>query len=203
MISMSVLRSALRILSVVVLFWPACTVTGKAYASDAASLNFVGRLNSAIKRAMAASGDMRGAARQLCEDLSGTALDLEAMMKTASAGAWERMGPPQREAYHAAFRRRIMKDCVTNAADYLRATVELVGVRSLPTGEKIIGTRTQNLEDAKILMWQVRSRESGKLMVTDVLVEGRSAILTLRQQASLSLAQNPGDIDALIDSLER
>jgi ABC-type transporter MlaC component len=199
----TVSRPALRIAAVIALAWSACTAPASGETRDAASLNFIGRLNTAIKKATAATGDLRVAAQRLCEDLGDSALDLEAMMKTASADAWDRMDPSQAEAYRAAFRRRILRDCEKSAADYLRATVELAGVRSLANGEKIIGTRNQASDDGKILMWQVHSKEAGKLMVTDVLVEGRSAMLTLREQASLAIERNPGDVSALIDSLER
>jgi ABC-type transporter MlaC component len=187
----------------IMLGWFACMASASGQVSDATGLNFVGRLNTAIKKATATTGDLRVAAQRLCEDLGDSTLDLEAMMKTASADTWERMDASQSEAYRAAFRKHLMKDCARNAADYLRTTVELAGVRSLPAGEKIIGTRRQGADDGKILMWKVRSREAGKLMVTDLLVEGRSAMLALREQASLANERNPGDVSALIDALER
>jgi ABC-type transporter MlaC component len=193
----------LRIAAATLLGWFACMAAASGQVSDATGLNFVGRLNTAIRKATATTGDLRIAAQRLCEDLGDSTLDLEAMMKTASADTWERMDASQSEAYRAAFRKHLMKDCARNAADYLRATVELAGVRSLPAGEKIIGTRRQGSDDGKILMWKVRSREAGKLMVTDLLVEGRSAMLALREQASLANERNPGDVSALIDALER
>jgi ABC-type transporter MlaC component len=199
----------LRIAPAIILGWLACTAPASGQAGDAAGLNFVGHLNTAIKKAAGATGDLRVAAQRLCEDLGDSTLDLEAMMKTASADAWDSMDPTQRDAYRTAFRRHLMKDCARNAADYLRATVELAGVRSLPAGEKIIGARRQGAEDGKIMMWKVRpkpkeaGKEPGKLMVTDVLVEGRSAMLALREQATLANERNPGDVSALIDALER
>lgn len=203
MIAANIWRLMLRITPAIILGWLACTAPASGQAGDAAGLNFVGHLNTAIKKATAATGDPRVAVQRLCEDLGDSTLDLEAMMKTASAGASERMDPSQHEAYRTAFRRHLMKDCARNAADYLRVTVELAGVRSLPAGEKIIGTRRQGAEDGKIMMWKVRSKEAGKLVVTDVLVEGRSAMLALREQASLAIERNPGDVSALIDSLEK
>lgn len=201
LIAATIPRPALLIAPAIMLAWFACTAPASAQAGDAAGLNFVGHLNTAIKKA--AAGDPRVAAQRLCEDLGDSMLDLETMMKTASAGIWDRMDPSQRQAYRTAFHRHLMKDCAKNAADYLRATVELTGVRSLPAGEKIIGTRRQGVEDGKIMMWKVRPKEAGKLMVTDVLVEGRSAMLTLREQATLANERSPGDVSALIDALER
>src|ERR1700712_2597915 len=196
------MHSGLRIFCTIFLFGLACVAPAKAQSSDPASLNFVGLLNSAVKKATASSDDLRTAAQRFCDDLSRSMLDLEAMMKTASADAWVEMDSPQREMYQVAFRRRVIKDCATNASDYLRTTIELAGARSLPNGQKLIGTRGQNSQDGKILMWQVRSKEPGKLLVTDVLIEGRSAILNLREQAGVTLERNPGDVSALIAALE-
>lgn len=175
---------------------------GWAEADDRASLNFVSRLNAAIKSAVAVSGEPATAALRFCEDISASTLDLNAMMISASAGRYEWLNAPHREAYKTAFRRRVIRDCATNAVSYMAGKVELVGERTLASGEQIVGTRGQG-EAEKIVMWQVRAKEPGKLVVTDVLVEGRSAMLSLREKASLAQEREPGNVDALIGSLER
>lgn len=177
-------------------------VPGWAEVGDRASLNFVSRLNAAIKSAVAASGEPAAAALRFCEDISASTLDLDAMMISASAGRYERLNVPHREAYKTAFRRRVIRDCATNAVTYMAGKVELAGVRTLASGEQIVGTRGQG-EAEKIIMWQVRAKEPGRLVVTDVLVEGRSAMLSLREKANLAQEREPGDVDALIGSLER
>ena len=119
------------------------------------------------------------------------------------AFAYERLTAPHREAYKTAFLRRVLRDCATNAMTYMATgNIELAGVRMLPSGERIVGTRGQG-EAQKIVMWQVRLKEPGRLVVTDVLVEGRSAMLALREKASLAEEREPGNVDALIGSLER
>jgi ABC-type transporter MlaC component len=171
--------------------------------ADPASLEFIHRTNATIAKAVAASGDIRAATRRVCDDLASTSLDLEAMMKTAAGGAWDKFDTVQREAYGAAFKKRIIRDCTANAGGYLQSQVQLVGVRQLPSGDKLIGTRSEGSPDAKILMWQVRPREKGRLMVTDLLVNGRSAMLTLQEEAGVAIERNDGNVAAAIGAIDR
>ena len=189
--------------TVIVVLGLACAFPNNARPGDAASTDFIRQLNSGIDRATASSSDRRVAAQSLCDDLSRSMLDLETMMKNASADAWRTMDLEQREMYRTAFRRRIIHDCSTRAFTYLQTSIELAGVRTLPNGEKFIGTRAQASTDGRVLMWKVRSKAPGKLLVTDVVIDGRSAVLNMREQASLSLERSPGDISAVIGSLER
>ena len=180
-----------------------CTTAARSESPDPASLEFIHRTNATIARAVAASGDVRAAARKVCDELAATSLDLDAMMKTAAGRAWDKFDPVQREAYTAAFRKRIIRDCTANAGGYLYAAVQLVGVRKLPSGDKLIGTKSEGSADGKILMWQVHPREKGRLMVTDLLVDGRSAMLTLREEAGVAIERNDGDVAAAIAAVDR
>jgi hypothetical protein len=108
-----------------------------------------------------------------------------------------------RDAYATAFKKRIIRDCTTNAGGYLHSAVQLVGVRQLPSGDKLIGTRSEGSADGKILMWQVHPKEKGRLMVTDLLVDGRSAMLTLREEAGVAIERNDGDVAAAIGAVDR
>jgi ABC-type transporter MlaC component len=170
---------------------------------DPASVEFINRTNATIAKAVAASGDASVAARRVCDDLASTSLDLEAMMKIAAGKAWDRFDSVQREAYGAAFKKRIIRDCTAHAGGYLRSTVQLVGVRQLSSGDKLIGTRSEGSPDAKVLMWQVHPKEKGRLMVTDLLVDGRSAMLTLREEAGVAIERNDGDVAAAIGAINR
>jgi ABC-type transporter MlaC component len=180
-----------------------CTAAAKGESADPVSLEFINRTNASIARAVAASGDVRAAARRVCDDLAATSLDLDAMMKTAAGRAWDKFDPVQREAYASAFKKRIIRDCTANAGNHLHSAVQLVGVRQLPSGDKLIGTRSEGSADGKILMWQVHPREKGRLMVTDLLVDGRSAMLTLREEAGVAIERNDGDVAAAIAAVDR
>lgn len=180
-----------------------CTTAAWSESTDPASLEFINRTNATIAKAVAASGDVRAAARHVCDDLASTSLDLDAMMKTAAGRAWDKFDAVQREAYASAFKKRIIRDCTANAGGYLRSAVQLVGVRQLPSGDKLIGTRSEGSTDGKILMWQVHPKEKGRLMVTDLLVDGRSAMLTLREEAGVAIERNDGDVAAAIVAVDR
>jgi ABC-type transporter MlaC component len=198
MIARTVCRSSAWLLAAFL-----CATAARSESADPASLEFINRTNATIARAVAASGDVRVAARHVCDDLAATSLDLETMMKTAAGGAWNKFDSVQRDAYGTAFRKRIIRDCTANAGGYLQSAVHLVGVRQLPSGDKLIGTRSGESADAKTLMWQVRPREKGRLMVTDLLVDGRSAMLTLREEAGVAIERNDGDVAAAIGAIDR
>jgi ABC-type transporter MlaC component len=180
-----------------------CTTAARSEQADSVSLEFINRTNATIAKAVAGSGDVRAAARHVCDDLASTSLDLDAMMRTAAGRAWDKFDSVQREAYAAAFKKRIIRDCTANAGGYLHSAVQLVGVRQLPSGDKLIGTRSEGSADGKILMWQVHPREKGRLMVTDLLVDGRSAMLTLREEAGVAIERNDGDVAAAIAAVDR
>lgn len=198
MIARTVCRSSAWLLAAFI-----CTSAAWSETTDPASLEFINRTNATIAKAIAASGDVRAAARRVCDDLASSSLDLEAMMKTAAGRAWDKFDDVQREAYEAAFRKRIIRDCTANAGGYLQSAVQLVGVRKLPSGDKLIGTRSEGSADAKVLMWQVHPKEKGRLMVTDLLVDGRSAMLTLREEAGVAIERNDGDVAAAIGAVAR
>jgi hypothetical protein len=174
-----------------------------AVAADSAGVRFVAQLNSAIGKGFAFSTEPLGRARVICSLLAATSLDLAAMTKTASAGASDRMDQTQREMFGAALQRRLVHDCVAYAPEYLGGPVALAGARQLGSGETLVGTRSKSANEARILMWQVRPAEQSKYLVTDLLIDGRSAMLALRDQSALSLESNPGDIAALIAKVER
>ena len=182
------------------LCYPLPAYTGE---TDNVSERFVGQLNDAIRKASLASADLAGAAGNVCEEITSSWLDLATMMKTVSVGAIDTMDAEQRSLFRTALVRRLVRDCIANAADYLRGSVELAGSRPLPSGETLIGTRGQNSSGGRILMWQVRKASAGRLLVRDLLVDGRSATLSLREQSTLSLERSPSDIAALIATLER
>lgn len=203
MIASRTSRQLLLALSATAICWLLCASPGQAQVGNAADLNFIARLNATIRKAVTKTRDPAGATQRFCEDICSSLLNIDVMMSTASADIYQQLSNSHRDLYRAGFLRRVIKDCASAATPYMSADVELAGIRSLASGERIIGTRSRAADADKIIMWQVRPDATGELTVTDVLVDGRSAMLSLREQATLSLERNPGDISALIQSLER
>jgi len=54
-----------------------------------------------------------------------------------------------------------------------------------------------------LVMWQVKAQTSGEPVVQDIFVDGRSAMLTLREEAANALSRDPANFDALILTLIR
>lgn len=160
---------------------------------------FLARLNAAIGRAASAADG----ARALCADVLGWAADLDAMAKTASAGAWERMDQAKRSAFRTALEKALIRDCVGPASRALGRPVELAGVRALPNGDLLIATRSAGVESGAPLLWRGRAGKSGGYRVTDLVYEGRSAVLSTREAAEAALARSGGDPAAVLKAIQR
>jgi hypothetical protein len=160
---------------------------------------FVARLNAAIARAASADGS----AGALCADVLGWAPDLDAMARTVFAGAWEGMDRKRRGAFRAAVAQKLIRECVGPAKTALRRPVELAGVRALPSGELLIGTRSAGAASGAPLLWRGRADRSGGFRVTDLVYEGRSAVLSMREAAQAAFARGGGDDAAVLEALQR
>ena len=173
-------------------------------AEDATALSFVDRLNAELQRAAHWNSDQGATARAVCEHISRSLLDLTTMMETASSGVIASMDRAQRATYKSAFIARVVRDCSANVKDYLGHNVELAGVRPLKSGAMIIATRSQSdVAPSRLVMWQVQAQTSGEPVVQDIFVDGRSAMLTLREEAANALSRDPANFDALILTLIR
>jgi ABC-type transporter MlaC component len=171
-------------------------------AAESAGGRFVAQLNAAIDKGISQSADPRARARVVCRDIVSSTVDVSAMVRVASAEASEQMHASQREAFRSALVRRLMRDCVAYAPEYVGDPVELAGARRTRSGETLVGTRQTSSKDSKVLVWQIRLA-AGKYLATDLVVDGRSAMTSLREQSALSLERNPRDMAALIAALER
>lgn len=171
--------------------------------ADGAGARFVAQLNAAIGKGLAQAPHPQERARAICSDIAASLLDIDAMMDVASAGATAHMNDQHREAFRAALLRRLLRDCVANAPDYLAGPVTLAGTRQLASGQMLVGTRSQGAGEAKTLMWQVRPGGQGGYLANDLLIDGMSAMQRLRDQSQLSLERSPGDIAALIETVGR
>jgi ABC-type transporter MlaC component len=201
-----VLHALPSLKSAAVLF--ACSVlacfSSSISAEDATALSFVDRLNAELQRAAHWNSDQGAKARAVCEHISRSLLDLTTMMETASSGVIASMDRAQRATYKSAFIARVVRDCSANVKDYLGHNVELAGVRPLKSGAKIIATRSQSdVAPSRLVMWQVQAQTPGEPVVQDIFIDGRSAMLTLREEAANDLSRDPANFDALILTLMR
>jgi ABC-type transporter MlaC component len=186
------MRAALPPIIAALVAFAALASQAHAGAEDAAR-NFVARANAALT---APGAD----AATVCADMSDAAFDADAMVRAASDGATERMSADQRARYRKALLRRVAGECRARVAPYVGAGLTLAGVRET-AGEIMIATQLASGAAAPIL-WRGRTT-GGAVHITDILVNGRSAVQSARDEARAVLERNADDVEALVRFLER
>ena len=135
-------------------------------------------------------------AREQCRALLSWAFDVPAMGEYVLGKAWARASEEERKEFLQAFEDEII-------GEYLRrmkggTTMTFVGTRSPVHGDLLAASRVV-IPGKNNQTWIWRMRPEGQAWrIIDVLVDGRSAILSERQTYAEVLQANHGDIKALI-----
>ena len=138
-----------------------------------------------------------------CSDFLGRVLNLPAMAKTAGRDAWEQMSAEQRDAYQAAFARRLASECARELATYKGEAVTLAGVRTMPDGDRLATVRLGPPENARMIAWRLRGAKDDALSAVDVIFEGHSAMIKAYDDFVAVLRASHGNVDAVIESLRK
>jgi hypothetical protein len=77
--------------------------------------------------------------------------------------------------------------------------LELLGLKHVESGERLLATRSSH--PAHTIVWRLPG--GGKAWAVDVVVDGRSAVLSLRNETRALLSSNNDDIDIAIEMLGR
>ena len=162
--------------------------------------DFFSRIGNAVSSLAGKTGPN---ARAACVGFVRALLDVDSIARQAAGGAWKLMTPDQQAAFRAAVERRSARECATQNATNSGAPVILVGVRDGSGGDRLLATRFgQASGGGRTVVWRLPSGGTGqKVQATDVLVDGRSMALTLRDETSKALDRNDGSIDALIATI--
>lgn len=177
----------------------AAAVASPAQAIEAAGdvAAFVEHINAVV--APAKPGD-RKAIRAACAMLVEQAFDIAAMAPTITDGAWRRMSGAQRQAYVRGLSRRAASDCASHGREIAGNTVELVGVRTGDSGDRLIAVR-QSKGRGRTVVWRVRTGSDGVLRAVDMTVDGRSLAASARRDARDVLDKTDGNVIALLRSV--
>jgi ABC-type transporter MlaC component len=138
-------------------------------------------------------------AASICGRIAESLIDMDAVVKTGSARVFEQMSPAQRDAYRAAALRWTIKKCVQQNRDNKGEKMQLVGLREGESGDKMLAMRSE--QPPHFVIWRLRAGK--KLRVADILVDGVSMTLGLRNETNSLLDKSNGDIDAATTSLGR
>jgi ABC-type transporter MlaC component len=134
-----------------------------------------------------------------CGRIVASAINMGAVTESALGPVWDRMTSQQRAAYRVAAQRWAVRDCVRRNQDIGGNPLEFLGVRQGAAGERVLATRSS--QPAHTVIWRLRG--SGRVRAVDVVIDGRSMILSLRDDMKAVLDHNNGDIDMAIGALGR
>lgn len=126
---------------------------------------------------------------------------LEAVGKFAMGRTWREMNDGQQSAYMEAFRSYISQTYQKRFDNYHGESVEVTG--SVDAGKKGILVKSllhRPSGSPVALEWVVTDR-TGSTLLSDVIFEGVSLAVTLRENFGGMLEKNGGDIDAFIKEL--
>lgn len=138
------------------------------------------------------AGKSDAAAGTICARLSASLIDLDAVAKVGAERIWNSMSSRQREAYRAAAMRWIVRKCVQQNHDNTGEKLEVIGLRMGESGDRLLAMRSR--EPQRFAIWRLRGAK--QLRVADVVLDGVSMSLTLRDQTNALLDQTNNDIDA-------
>jgi hypothetical protein len=185
-------------ISILVAFCGSC----RSASIDAASSDFVSRLNSAVTSLAGKTGK---AAYASCLSYVRSLLDVDVIARRAAADVWIRMTAEQRNAFRAALERRAAHNCVTENANNSGKPAAILGIRA-SGAERLLATRAEqkNGEPGRTVVWRLPAGDIPEgIRAVDVLIDGRSTVLSLRDEATGLLADNNQDINTLITGIGR
>jgi phospholipid transport system substrate-binding protein len=144
-----------------------------------------------------------GPARQaVMERLLETKFDLSYMGQFALGQYWNRATEGQRARFLKAAESAESRAYSDRFGQYAGQSLQVGRVTTRPNGVYVVDSKINQSSGQPIkLEWEVRNTPAG-LRVTDIKVEGVSMIQTRRADFTSYIAQNGGNVDALINELE-
>ncbi|MEK8091616.1 ABC transporter substrate-binding protein [Methylocystis sp. IM3] len=187
--------------------WIAATLTAGALPGYAAAEGGVAALDPAVKAIVATivgqtaelAGKPAAAAESACARQSASLIDIDAVAKVGAERIWNSLSPARREAYRSAAMRWIVRKCVQQNQDNKGEAPKVVGLRKGEAGDQLLATQTQ--DPPHFAIWRLRGAK--RLRIADVILDGVSMSLTLRDQTNALLDQTNNDIDATTKAIAR
>lgn len=145
------------------------------------------------------AGESDDAAREICARSAASLMDLDAVVKVSSEDIRDKMTPAQRAAYREAAIEWIVRRCVRENRDNEGEEPQVMGVRQGESGDRLLALKTE--EPPHFVIWRLRGEE--KPRVVDLIMDGVSMALTLRDETNARLRQVDNNVDAMIKTLNR
>jgi ABC-type transporter MlaC component len=169
-----------------------------AAAPAASPESFVARSQERFEAIRARSGE--ASRRADCSAFVVTAFDLSHLTRAAAGRRWDELGPALHSALAAAISRRMVNEC-TNILDRPEQGPAVVRrVRQISGAVRV----TAQLQDTgRVFVWTLRHGGAWGFKALDLIVDGRSVAVTLRDEFEAQLSIRGGDARMAINDLAR
>jgi hypothetical protein len=124
---------------------------------------------------------------------------MDAVAQSATGPIWVRMSPQQRAAFRTAARRWAIRDCIRQNQSAEGSPLVLLGLKQGEDSARLLATRSS--KPAHTIVWRLHG--AGKAQAVDVVVDGRSSVISLRNETKALLGRNNDDIDVATEMLGR
>jgi hypothetical protein len=163
---------------------------------DPQDAEFLASVNRSITELAGQPGPQ---ASSTCDRIVASAINMDAVIQSALSQMWGRISLQQRTAFRAAARRWAVRDCLRQNQGNEGNPLEFLGIRQGEDGERLLATRSS--KPAHTIIWHLRG--SGRVRAVDVVIDGRSMILSLGDETKALLDRNNDDIDIATEILGR
>jgi phospholipid transport system substrate-binding protein len=198
-------RSALRLLALV-LAGPICSPALTAPAPREKSIfDFVDRLLAASSALLTTAWESEQRARQDCRKLLVWAFDVPGMVRFALGPAWNKATARQRAVLRESFETLIVNQFVRQMRSEPKQTFAFIGYKEETKDRVLAVVRTIVPERPEQIWWWRLQAEPDSLSwrVVDLIVEGRSVLLSEREDYARILESNNGNIGAVVEYINK
>ena len=171
---------------------------------DKAIFEFVDRLLAASRALLSAAWQSEERARQDCRKLLEWAFDIPGMVSYALGPAWAKANERERAALRASFETLIVNHFVRQMRSEPNRAFAFLGYREEAKGRVLAVVRAITPERPdQIWWWRLHAEPDGAWRVVDLIVEGRSVLLSEREDYARILETNNGNIGAVVEYINR
>lgn len=201
--TLSVLRSP-RLALILVAWLVSIPVVPTLAQSEPTIIAFVDRVIAASSAIVATASRSEEAARQECDKLMGWAFDVPGMAQFVLGGGWKKATANERNTFRAGFEKLIVNTIVHRLRSDPGITFAFIGVRPEANDHMLAAVRVMAPDrPEQIWLWRLRPAPSSTWRVVDFIVDGRSILLSERQEYALILESNNGNIGAVIEFIKK
>jgi len=197
-------RSLLRLIALMLAGLISSPAVAAPAPAEKAIFDFVDRLLAASTALIRDAGNSEERARQDCRKLLHWAFDVPSMAQYALGDAWAKASERERATFRASFETLIVNHFVRQMRSDPGRTFAFLGYREEAKDRVLAVTRTIVPERPdQIWWWRLRAEPDGAWRVVDLLVEGRSVLLSEREEYARILEASNGSIGAVVEFIKK